>query len=117
VLALLMAVSTLGGCSLFGAHGHSGETIAVTADEVAVAMAAGRFHADYGGATLLVSGDVASVMGAGGETIVVLATSSGSSVLCNIGSSRLIPSGWVVVRSSEVERRDMGVVLDGCQID
>ena len=79
-------------------------------------MAGDRFYADYGGATLLVSGSVASVTGQGGETVVALATSTGIAVLCDIGSSPLLPYGPIVVRSAEVERRDAGVVLDGCQV-
>jgi hypothetical protein len=116
VLALAVTSAALGGCSLLSSHDHSGEMIAVTADEVAAAMAEDRFYADYGGATLLVSGTVASITGAGGETLVTLATSNGTAVLCDIGSARLIPGGPVVVRSSEVERRDVGVMLDGCRI-
>ena len=115
-MALALGGSVLAGCSPFGSRGHPGETIALTADEVAAAMAADRFYAEYGGATLLVSGTVASVTGAGGETIVMLSTLSGSAVLCDIGPSPLLPNGPVVVRSSEVERRDVGVILDDCQV-
>jgi hypothetical protein len=117
LLTLAVAALALGGCSLLGSR-HSGETIALTADEVVAALAEDRFETDYGGATLLVSGTVVSAAGAGFETIVTLATSTGSPVLCDLG--RTIPSVYpadrAVVRASEVERVDVGVVLWDCQI-
>ncbi len=115
-LALVLACATLSACSLLSARAHAGETIAVTADEVAAAMASERFETDYRDARLLVSGTVKAIMGQGGETIVTLATAAGPEVLCDIGASPMLPRGQIVVTAAEVERRDSGIFLDGCRI-
>ncbi len=87
----------------------------VTASEIANAMKADRFYADYGHRVLLVDGIVSSVSVRGSESIVSFKTGSSFQAKCALGvlptSLRVDKPITVIAVADDAEREPSAVLL------
>ena len=122
--ALVLAAVLLGGGFFFWGDKHGLETLVITRatpDQLVNAMEQDAFYSNYRRSTLLVEGTIESVTVRADATIVRLATTSSSTVVCNLGQAPATPRAdetvTVVAEGAAAQRQPAGdVLLRGCAI-
>jgi hypothetical protein len=123
---IVVAMGIVGGCTVLNPPiptplpTPTPSIVRVTASEVAAAMQQDRFFAEYGQATLLVQGTVASVSQQNGREIVDLRVGEPTKVLCDLASPSVqVRDGATItvrVQGGDARREQGAVVLANCVV-